>query len=53
MIRSVAALLTAALLSVAAAHATVRTESGLSESKVGVTETYRVKVVGWNHARHH
>lgn len=44
MIRSVAALLTAALLSVAAAHATVRTESGLSESKVGVTETYRVNV---------
>jgi len=44
MIRSVAALLTAALLSVAAAHATVRTESGLSESKIGVTETYRVNV---------
>lgn len=44
MIRSVAALLTAALLSVAAAHATVRNGSGLSESKVGVTETYRVNV---------
>jgi len=44
MIRSVAALLTATLLSVAAAHATVRTESRLSESKVGVTETYRVNV---------
>ena len=26
------------------AHATVRTELGLSESKVGVSETYRLRV---------
>lgn len=34
----------ALLLSVAGAHATVRTEAGLTESRVGVTETYRVNV---------
>ncbi|SEJ84960.1 Uncharacterized protein YcnI [Deinococcus reticulitermitis] len=44
MFRSVLNLLTAALLPVAAAHATVRTETGLSESKPGVTETYRLNV---------
>lgn len=34
----------ALLLSVAAAHATVRTETGLTESKVGASETYRLNV---------
>ncbi|WP_394650588.1 DUF1775 domain-containing protein [uncultured Deinococcus sp.] len=34
----------ALLLSFAAAHATVRTETGLTESKVGVSETYRLNV---------
>ena len=34
----------ALLISVAGAHATVRTEGGLSESKVGVSETYRLNV---------
>ncbi len=39
------ALLTAAtLLSVAAAHATVKTDTGLSESKAGGYETYRLQV---------
>ena len=33
-----------ALLSVAAAHATVRTEAGLTESRVGASETYRLNV---------
>lgn len=37
-------LLLALLLPVAAAHATVRTETGLTESKVGVSETYRLNV---------
>lgn len=34
----------ALLLSLAAAHATVRTETGLTESKVGASETYRLNV---------
>ena len=34
----------ALLLSVAAAHATVRTETGLTESKAGASETYRLNV---------
>ncbi len=34
----------AALLSVAAAHATVRTEAGLAESTAGKSETYRLNV---------
>ncbi len=38
------ALLSAALLSVAVAHATVKTEMGLSESKTGISETYRLQV---------
>ncbi|MBZ9713523.1 DUF1775 domain-containing protein [Deinococcus multiflagellatus] len=38
------ALASALLLSVAAAHATVRTESGLTESKAGASETYRLNV---------
>ncbi|MGM9321792.1 DUF1775 domain-containing protein [Deinococcus aquaticus] len=38
------ALAAALLISVAGAHATVRTEGGLSESKVGVSETYRLNV---------
>ncbi|WP_425146486.1 DUF1775 domain-containing protein [Deinococcus sp.] len=38
------ALSAAALLSFAAAHATVRTEAGLSESKAGASETYRLQV---------
>ncbi|GBF04655.1 nuclear export factor GLE1 [Deinococcus aerius] len=37
-------LLLALLLPVAAAHATVRTETGAGESKVGVSETYRLNV---------
>ena len=37
-------LVLALLLPVAAAHATVRTEAGLAESKVGVSETYRLNV---------
>ncbi len=40
----VLSLSTALLLPVAAAHATVRTEAGLSESKVGASETYRLNV---------
>ncbi|WP_221090971.1 DUF1775 domain-containing protein [Deinococcus aquaedulcis] len=38
------ALASALLLSLAAAHATVRTESGLTESKAGASETYRLNV---------
>ncbi len=38
------AVLSAALLSVAAAHANVKTEGGLSESKAGTSETYRLQV---------
>lgn len=34
----------ALLLSFAAAHATVRTETGLTESKAGASETYRLNV---------
>ncbi|WP_102125430.1 DUF1775 domain-containing protein [Deinococcus planocerae] len=34
----------ALLLPVAAAHATVRTETGLTESRVGASETYRLHV---------
>lgn len=41
---SVLALSMTLLLPVAAAHATVRTEGGLAESKVGATETYRLNV---------
>lgn len=37
-------LLVALLLPVAAAHATVRTETGLAESKVAASETYRLGV---------
>lgn len=35
---------TALLLSFAGAHATIRTETGLTESKVGASETYRLNV---------
>ena len=38
------ALVAALLLPVAAAHATVRTEVGLAESKVAASETYRLNV---------
>jgi len=38
------ALTLAALLSLAAAHATVQTETGLAESKAGGSETYRLQV---------
>lgn len=38
------ALAAALLLPVAAAHATVRTETGLTESKAGASETYRLNV---------
>ncbi|MBZ9750196.1 DUF1775 domain-containing protein [Deinococcus sp. HMF7604] len=38
------ALSAALLLPLAAAHATVRTEGGLTESKVGASETYRLNV---------
>ncbi|MVN88917.1 DUF1775 domain-containing protein [Deinococcus sp. HMF7620] len=44
MFRLVLTLLSTMLLSVAGAHATVRTEAGLGESKVGITETYRLNV---------
>ena len=37
-------LLTAALVSLASAHAVVRTEAGLAESKAGASETYRLQV---------
>lgn len=40
--RRFALLTAAALLSVAAAHATVKTDTGLSESKAGGYETYRL-----------
>ena len=42
--RRFALLTAAALLSVAAAHATVKTDTGLSESKAGGYETYRLQV---------
>ena len=38
------ALLTAALISLAAAHATVKTDTGASESRAGGYETYRLQV---------
>ena len=38
------ALVAAALVSLASAHAVVRTEAGLSESKAGASETYRLQV---------
>ncbi|GAA5512173.1 uncharacterized protein YcnI [Deinococcus carri] len=44
MIRRSLPLLLALLLPVAAAHATVRTESGLTESAAGKSETYRLNV---------
>ncbi|PTA68472.1 DUF1775 domain-containing protein [Deinococcus arcticus] len=44
MLTHLLALTSALLLSVAAAHATVRTESGLSESRAGASETYRLNV---------
>ena len=44
LIRSALTLTAAVLISVASAHATVRTETGLSESKVGASETYRLNV---------
>ena len=44
IIKTLLALSTAALLSFAAAHAVVRTEAGLSESKAGASETYRLQV---------
>lgn len=43
-LKSLLSLSAALLLSVAAAHATVRTETGLSESRAGITETYRLNV---------
>ncbi|WP_424950859.1 DUF1775 domain-containing protein [Deinococcus sp.] len=36
--------MTAVLISLASAHAVVRTETGLSESKAGASETYRLQV---------
>ena len=42
--RRLALLTAAALLPLAAAHATVRTDTGLSESKAGGYETYRLQV---------
>ncbi|ACO48071.1 DUF1775 domain-containing protein [Deinococcus deserti] len=39
-----ASLLAALLLSAAGAHATIRTEGGLTESKAGASETYRLNV---------
>ncbi|GGR08813.1 DUF1775 domain-containing protein [Deinococcus ruber] len=44
IVRTLLALTTTALLSFAAAHAVVRTETGLAESKVGASETYRLQV---------
>ncbi len=44
MFRRVILLTAATLFSVAAAHATVRTDTGLSESKAGDYETYRLQV---------
>jgi uncharacterized protein YcnI len=44
LIRSMLSLSAAALISVAAAHATVRTETGLTESAAGKSETYRLNV---------
>ncbi|MGY2893318.1 DUF1775 domain-containing protein [Deinococcus sp. UYEF24] len=42
--KNMLALLTAALISLASAHAVVRTEAGLAESKAGASETYRLQV---------
>ena len=42
--KKLSALLTAALISLAAAHATVKTDTGLSESKARGYETYRLQV---------
>ena len=44
MFRRTILLTAAVLLSVAAAHATVKTDTGLSESKAGGYETYRLQV---------
>ncbi|GGL12573.1 DUF1775 domain-containing protein [Deinococcus radiotolerans] len=43
-LKSVLPLAAALLLSVAGAHATVRTETGLTESAAGKSETYRLNV---------
>jgi uncharacterized protein YcnI len=43
-LRNLFALITAALLSLAAAHATVKTDTGVAESKTGAYETYRLQV---------
>ena len=43
-LKAVLPLAAALLLSVAGAHATVRTETGLSESAAGKSETYRLNV---------
>ena len=42
--KNMLALLTAALISLASAHAVVRTEAGLAESEAGASETYRLQV---------
>ncbi len=44
IVKNLAALLSAALISFAAAHATVRTETGLPESRAGGHDTYRLQV---------
>ncbi|SMB81453.1 DUF1775 domain-containing protein [Deinococcus hopiensis] len=44
VLKPVLSLAAALLLSVAAAHATVRTETGLAESQAGASETYRLNV---------
>ncbi|MFC3834235.1 DUF1775 domain-containing protein [Deinococcus rufus] len=44
MFRSLLTLSVAALIGVASAHATVRTESGLTESAAGKSEVYRLNV---------
>ncbi|GGJ85357.1 DUF1775 domain-containing protein [Deinococcus aquiradiocola] len=44
ILKNLLALTAAALLSLAAAHATVKTETGLAESKAGASETYRLQV---------
>lgn len=44
MYKQAFALILSATISVASAHAVVRTEAGLNESKVGVSEIYRLQV---------
>lgn len=44
LFKNIVALIAAALISLASAHAVVRTETGLAESKAGASETYRLQV---------